>query len=70
MAIREYPLLEPAPGHHVQDPATVLAATMGALAECLTAISGAQVAGIAVSTGMHGLIGLDRDHQPPTPLVT
>jgi len=70
VAIREYPLLEPARGHHVQDPATVLAAAIGALADCLSGTDGARVAGISVSTGMHGLMAIDRDHQALTPLVT
>ena len=35
--VREYPLLAPGPGWQVQDPATVVAAVMGALAEVVTA---------------------------------
>ena len=55
--VREYPLLAPNPGWQVQDPATVVAAVMGALAEVVTAARGARIVGISVSTAMHGLIG-------------
>ena len=50
VAIREYPLLEPAPGWQVQDPETILGATASALAECVAAANGAEVLGISVST--------------------
>lgn len=69
-AVREYPLLQPAPGWQVQDPDTVVAAVMGALAEVATASRGAHVIAISVSTAMHGLIGLDDRLRPMTPLVT
>ena len=42
--VREYPLLEPAPGHQVQDPATVVEAVLDALAECVAATAPAEVA--------------------------
>ena len=68
--VREYPLLAPRPGWQVQDPGTVVAAVMGALAEVVTQCRGARVAGISVSTAMHGLIGLDEGLRPLTPLIT
>jgi gluconokinase len=68
--VREYPLLQPQPGWQVQDPSTVLAAVLGALAEVITQTRGARVAGISVSSAMHGLIGLDADLRPLTPLLT
>jgi gluconokinase len=68
--VREYPLLQPAPREQVQDPATVVAALMGALAECVQRSRGATVTAISVSTAMHGLLGLDNDLRPVTPLVT
>ncbi|KGN30886.1 hypothetical protein N802_05680 [Knoellia sinensis KCTC 19936] len=68
--VREYPLLAPRPGWQVQDPNTVVAAVMGALAEVITAAKGARVIGISVSTAMHGLIGLDEQLRPLTPLLT
>ena len=68
--VREYPLLAPGPGWQVQDPATVVAAVMGALAEVVTASRGARVVAISVSTAMHGLIGLDESLRPLTPFIT
>src|ERR1700742_3885534 len=50
----------------VQDPGMVLAAVFAALAECAQD----DVAGIAVGTAMHGLIGLDGSRRPVTPLLT
>lgn len=68
--VREYPLLAPRPGWQVQDPATVVAAVLGALAEVVQTARGARVVGISVSTAMHGLIGLDEELRPLTPLIT
>ena len=68
--VREYPLLEPAPDQYVQDPATILGAAREALAGCVTAVSGAEVLGVSVSAGMHGLLALDAEGHPLTPLVT
>lgn len=68
--VREYPLLAPRPGQQVQDPSTIVAAVMGALAEVVTAARGARVVGISVSTAMHGVIGLDAHLRPLTPIVT
>ncbi|HLZ37194.1 MAG TPA: gluconokinase [Mycobacteriales bacterium] len=70
MAIREYPLLQPALGWAVQDPDTVVAAAAAALAECVAATGDAEVVAVSVSTAMHGLIALDADLRPLTPLVT
>lgn len=50
----------------VQDPDAVVAVVFEVLAEC----AGDDVAGIAVGTAMHGLIGLDEDRRPLTPLLT
>ncbi|MGY1814931.1 gluconokinase [Blastococcus sp. SYSU D00820] len=69
-ALRGYPLLQPAPGHQVQDPAAVLDATLAALAECVAACGGARVLAVSVSTAMHGLLALDADRRPLTPLLT
>ncbi len=68
VAIREYPLLHPAPGWQVQDPEAIVAACAAALAECLA--GDVDVLAISVSTAMHGLIGLDAGMQPLTPLIT
>jgi gluconokinase len=70
VAIREYPLLQPEAGHQVQDPATILEATADALAEIVATVGGSEVVAIAVSAGMHGLLALDADRNPITPLVT
>lgn len=74
-AVHEYPLLEPNPGWQVQDPDVVASAVLAALHE--VARRAADLAstriswtGIAVSAAMHGLIALDADHRPLTPLVT
>lgn len=69
-ALREYPLRQPEPGWQVQDPDEVAAAVLAALAEVVAACQGARVAAISVSTAMHGLIGLDAQRQPLTPLLT
>ncbi len=50
----------------VQDPDAVVAVVFEVLAEC----AGDDVAGISVGTAMHGLIGLDEDRRPLTPLLT
>lgn len=70
MAIREYPLLHPAPGQQVQDPAVVLAAAGSALAACVAALDGAPVLAVSLSAAMHGLLALDPNRRPITPLVT
>jgi gluconokinase len=69
-ASREYPLLQPAPGQAVQDPAKILTAAQATLAECVAATGGADVPAISVSAAMHGLIALDADLRPLTPLLT
>jgi gluconokinase len=43
VAVREYPLLHPAAGRQVQDPATILLACGAALAECVSATGPAEV---------------------------
>jgi gluconokinase len=44
--------------------------TLGALAETVAARGPARVVAVALSTAMHGLIGLDAGHRPLTPLLT
>lgn len=70
VAIREYPLLRPAPDQEVQDPDTILTAAADALAECALAAGGAEVLAVSVSAAMHGLIALSPDLRPLTPLIT
>ncbi len=69
-ALREYRLEQPQPGWQVQDPASVLAGIDSALAECVAGLDESRVVAISVSTAMHGLLGLDAQYRPLTPLVT
>lgn len=68
--VREYPLLHPQPGWAIQDPDVIVAALMGALAECVQRCGAASVIAISLSSAMHGLIGLDAELKPLTPLIT
>lgn len=68
--VREYPLLHPKPGWEVQDPQVILAAVLDSLGECVRESGAATVVAISVSSAMHGLIGLDIDRKPLTPLLT
>lgn len=70
VAIREYPLLRPAPAQEVQDPAVILSAVAAALADCVAAANGAEVLGVSLSAAMHALMALDAELRPITPLVT
>jgi gluconokinase len=69
-ALREYPLLQPAPGRQVQDPEAITSAVVAALAEVARAAAGARVVGVSVSTAMHGLLALDETMTPLTPVIT
>jgi gluconokinase len=69
-ALREYPLLQPAPGQQVQDPEVVTSAVVAALAEVVAAAAGARVVGVSVSAAMHGLLALDDAMTPLTPVIT
>lgn len=68
--VREYPLLQPAPGQQVQDPGTLVAAVLAALTDVVSQVRGAHVVAVSVSSAMHGLVGLDADLRPLTPLLT
>ena len=68
--LREYRLEQPAPGWQVQDPAAVLTGIESAVADCVAQLSDARVVGMSLSTAMHGLVGLDAQYRPLTPLVT
>ena len=69
-ALREYPLEQPQPGWQVQEPTIVLSAIDSAIADCVAQLRDAQVLAVSLSTAMHGLIGLDAQYRPLTPLVT
>ncbi|EYR64941.1 sugar kinase [Actinotalea ferrariae CF5-4] len=68
--VREYPLLEPEPGHQVQDPAVLVAAVVEAVARCVAAVGPEGVVGLSLSAAMHGLVGTDAHGTPTTPLLT
>ncbi len=70
LAIREYPLAEPAPGWQVQDVGEIVRASADALADCVARLGDAVVVAVSVSTAMHGLVALDDEMRPLTPLVT
>ncbi|HWC38936.1 MAG TPA: gluconokinase, partial [Acidimicrobiales bacterium] len=70
VAVREYPLVEPQPGQEVQDPDRILAATASAMTECIAAADGADILAVSLSAAMHGLLALDADRRPLTPLIT
>ena len=64
-----YPLLEPEPGQAVQDPEAVLEGVGEAVRAAVAGTRG-EIAGVAFSSAMHGLLALDADERPLTPLVT
>lgn len=66
----EYPLLNPQPGWHVQDPDTIAEGVLEAIARVVGRTDAARIVGMSVSTAMHGLIGLDDDRRPVTELLT
>src|SRR5215210_6277435 len=68
--LREYRLDQPQAGCEVHDPARVLSSIDSALAECVAGLGEAEVVAISISTAMHGLLGLDAQYRPLTPLVT
>jgi gluconokinase len=70
LAIREYPLLQPAPERQVQEPAAIITAAGEALAECVDAVGTGEVVALSLSAGMHGMLALDAELRPLTPLVT
>lgn len=72
VASRDHPLHAPRPGWAEQDPDQIVAAAIDALAEIAASArtGGDAVAGISVSCPMHGLLALDADGRPLTPLLT
>lgn len=69
-ASREYPLLGPQPGWHVQRPDDIAKGVLDALADAVSSVDASRVIGISISTAMHGLMGLDEQHKPVTNLLT
>jgi gluconokinase len=70
VAVREYPLLEPLTGHEVQDPDKIVSATASAMTECIAGTDGCEILAVSLSAAMHGLLALDGNKRPLTPLVT
>lgn len=67
---REYPLYNPQPGWHVQNPDEIARGVLDAIAEAVGRVDPARIVGISISTAMHGLVGLDADLHPVTELLT
>ena len=64
-----YALHQPRPGYAEQDPDAILAAVVQTIASVALQCDG-QVRALSFSSAMHSLIGLDRDGNPLTPVVT
>ena len=69
-ASREYPLLNPQPGWHVQRPDDIARGVLEAMKDVVSKIDASKVVGISISTAMHGLLGLGHDRRPVTELIT
>jgi gluconokinase len=65
-----YPLLEPHPGHAVQDPWDITRAVWASVAAVVEQVGVDRVAGLSFSSAMHSLMGLSPMGEPLTPLVT
>lgn len=64
-----YPLHEPKPGYAEQDPDAILAAVARTVASVALQCDG-RIRALSFSSAMHTLIGLDRDREPLTPVIT
>ena len=69
-ASREYPLLNPQPGWHIQEPDAIAEGVLEAMRDAVSQVDATRVIGISVSTAMHGLLGIDSDLRPVTELLT
>jgi gluconokinase len=69
---RGYPLSSPQPGYAEQDADEVVSAALAATADAIAAATAAghRVAGLAFSSAMHSLLGVDAAGRPITPVVT
>jgi gluconokinase len=69
---KSHELLEPAPGRVEQDPAVLVDAAVAAVRDAAAGAraAGATVRAVAVSAAMHGLVALDGDARPLSPLLT
>src|SRR6478672_10623950 len=64
-----YPLQEPKPGYAEQDPDAILAAVAQTVASVVLQCDG-RIRALSFSSAMHTLIGLDREHEPLTHVIT
>ena len=69
-ATREYPLLHPLAGYVEQDPDVMVTAAMATIRDLTAQLGRATVLALSCSAALHGLVGLDAEHRPLTPLVT
>ncbi|HHV22703.1 MAG TPA: gluconokinase [Propionibacterium sp.] len=70
LAAHEYVLQQPLPDRQIQDPETIIGAAQGAMRRVVAEVGPENVAALACSTAMHGLIGLDAESRPLTELIT
>jgi len=68
-AIR-YPLHEPAPGYAEQDPEEIVTAVLTTISQVVSQTTPHPVAGVAFSSAMHSLVGLDPAGRPLTAVLT
>jgi len=65
-----YPILNPQPGYFEQSPAVLFAAVIEAISTTVRSIGTqfdqARLLGVGFSSAMHGLIAMDKQHQPMT----
>jgi Sugar (pentulose and hexulose) kinases len=68
-----YPILSPQPGYFEQSPETLYSAVIEAISATVRLVGSrfgqAKLSGIGFSSAMHGLIAMDRQHQPMTPCI-
>ncbi|HSK55556.1 MAG TPA: FGGY family carbohydrate kinase, partial [Jiangellales bacterium] len=65
-----YPLDAPRPGWAEQDPRAVLDAVVQAIREAVAERGVDEIAGLAFSSAMHSVLGLDGAGEPVTPVIT
>lgn len=65
-----YPLDAPRPGWAEQDPGAVLDAVVEAVREAVVDHPADEIAGLALSSAMHSLLGLGGAGEPVTPVIT
>lgn len=70
MAVKEARMEQPVTGWQVVNPATLLRAVDEAMRLCIQQVNHAHIAGISISTAMHGLIGFDDRMRGVTQLAT